>query len=61
VEYNRDTDRGLTLRHTQRRGRELTEAAGEVVTHLRRLWGFTVRLETWENDAQVDSVAAIAA
>jgi stage V sporulation protein R len=61
VEFNRDSDRSLTLRHTQRRGRELTEAASEVVTHLRRLWGFTVRLETWENDSQLDSVAAIAA
>ncbi|MCC6193475.1 MAG: SpoVR family protein, partial [Burkholderiales bacterium] len=61
VEYDRDGDRALTLRHTQRRGRELTDAASEVVTHLRRLWGFTVRLETWENDTQVESAAAIAA
>jgi stage V sporulation protein R len=61
VEYNRDSDRSLILRHTQRRGRELADAASEVVTHLRRLWGFTVRLETWENDEQLDSVAAIAA
>ena len=50
VRYDRDGDRSLTLRHTRRRGRPLTEAAAEVVLHLRRLWGFPVRLETWEDD-----------
>jgi len=28
---------------------------------MRRLWGFTVRLETWENDAHVDDVEECAA
>src|SRR4249920_2384587 len=50
VRYDRDGDRSLTLRHLRRRGRPLTEAASEVVLHLRRLWGFSVRLETWEDD-----------
>jgi stage V sporulation protein R len=45
VSYDKDGDRSLTLRHTQRRGRRLNDAAAEVVLHLRRLWGFPVRLE----------------
>jgi stage V sporulation protein R len=61
VHFERDGDRSLALRHTQRRGRELNDAAAEVVVHLRRLWGFPVRLETWEDDARVESVDAIAA
>ena len=56
VRFDRDGDRSLTLRHLRRRGRPLTEATADVVAHLRRLWGFAVRLETWENDALVGSV-----
>jgi len=56
VRYDRDGDRTLTLRHLRRAGRPLTEAAAKVVEHLRRLWGFTVRLETWENDCCVGEV-----
>ena len=56
VRFERDGDRSLTLRHLRRRGRPLTEAAAKVVEHLRRLWGFAVRLETWENDARVGDV-----
>jgi len=61
VRYDRDGDRSLTLRHVQRRGRPLNDAAAAVVTHLRRLWGFPVRLETWEDDAQLHNVAELAA
>jgi spore cortex formation protein SpoVR/YcgB (stage V sporulation) len=56
VRFDRDGDRSLTLRHQRRRGRPLTEAATEVVKHLRRLWGFAVRLETWENDIRFGDV-----
>jgi stage V sporulation protein R len=56
VRFDRDGDRSLTLRHQRRRGRPLTEAAAEVVAHLRRLWGFSVRLETWENDVRFGDV-----
>ena len=59
--FDRDGDRSLTLRHTRRRGRPLTEAASEVVLHLRRLWGFPVRLETWEDDVRVGDVVECAA
>jgi len=56
VRYDRDGDRSLTLRHLRRRGRPLTDAAAQVVAHVRRLWGFGVRLETWENDERVGDV-----
>jgi stage V sporulation protein R len=61
VRFDRDGDRSLTLRHLRRRGRPLTDEAAEVLAHMRRLWGFTVRLETWENDAHVDEVEECAA
>ncbi|MGB7181126.1 MAG: SpoVR family protein [Burkholderiaceae bacterium] len=44
--FNRDGDRGLTLTHTQHRGRPLARQADEVLKHLQRLWGFKVRLDT---------------
>ena len=34
----------------------LADAAGEVVKHLRRLWGFAVRLETWDGTERVGSL-----
>jgi len=56
VRYDRDGDRSLTLRHVRHRGRPLTDAAQQVVAHLRRLWGLAVRLETWEDDSRVGDV-----
>ena len=56
IHYDRNGDRSLTLRHLRRRGRPLTEAAEEVIAHLRRLWGFAVRLETWENETRIGDV-----
>ena len=53
LRYDRDGDRSLTLTHTRRRGRPLSAAAAQVVAHLHRLWGFPVRLETWEKDTMV--------
>jgi spore cortex formation protein SpoVR/YcgB (stage V sporulation) len=48
---NRRGDRSLTLRHTQYHRRPLAESADEIVKHIARLWGFTVRLESaLEND-----------
>lgn len=48
---NRRGDRSLTLRHTQHHRRPLAESADEIVKHIARLWGFTVRLESaLEND-----------
>jgi spore cortex formation protein SpoVR/YcgB (stage V sporulation) len=48
---NRRGDRSLTLRHTQYHRRPLAESSDEIVKHITRLWGFTVRLESaLEND-----------
>ena len=51
---NREGDRSLTLRHLQHRRRPLeADTAEEVLKHLARLWGFTVRIETVEPDGRV--------
>jgi stage V sporulation protein R len=51
---NREGDRSLTLRHLQHRRQPLEqETADEVLKHLGRLWGFTVRVETVEPDGRV--------
>ena len=50
VRYERDGDRSLTLHHTQYRGRPLNEDTTRVLSHLQRLWGFTVRMETVDAD-----------
>jgi len=50
---NRRGDRSLTLRHTQYHRRPLGDSAEEVVKHIARLWGFTVRLEAVGDDDKV--------
>ncbi|MGH8729315.1 MAG: SpoVR family protein, partial [Burkholderiales bacterium] len=49
---NKSGDRSLTLRHTQHERRPLSDSAQEIMKHLARLWGFTVRLETVSDDAK---------
>jgi spore cortex formation protein SpoVR/YcgB (stage V sporulation) len=51
---DRHGDRSLTLRHTMHRRRPLGESADEVMKHVARLWGFTVRLETVYEDGEVE-------
>jgi len=51
--YARDGDRSLTLRYRQLSGRPLSGAASEVLKHVRRLWGFPVRLESVAGDDRV--------
>jgi stage V sporulation protein R len=54
LRYERRGDRSLTLRHRRHRGRPLDDDAEQVLRHLHRLWGFTVRLVTMdENDREV--------
>lgn len=54
---NRRGDRSLTLRHTQYSRRPLAESAEQVVRHIARLWGFTVRLEAvMEEEDKVELV-----
>ena len=50
--YNVDIrgDRSLTLCHTQHNRKPLNDAADEVLKHLARLWGFTVRIDTINGD-----------
>ena len=47
-------DRSLTLRHTAFRRRPLGDGTDEVMRHLARLWGFTVRLESVGEDGKVE-------
>jgi spore cortex formation protein SpoVR/YcgB (stage V sporulation) len=45
-------DRSLTLRHQQHQRRPLGESTDEVMKHIARLWGFTVRLEAVDESGQ---------
>ena len=50
-------DRSLTLRHTRYNRRPLhQDSAQEVLKHLHRLWGFTVRLEAVDENGKVELV-----
>jgi stage V sporulation protein R len=54
--YAHDGDRSLTLQYKQHRDRPLSEAAAEVLKHVRFLWGFPVRLEfLGENDKVLET------
>jgi len=54
--YFRESDRSLVLRNHVYRGRPLDDRqAEEVMRHLGRLWGFTVRLESVDGDGRVES------
>ena len=46
-------DRSLTLRHFRTNRRPLHTSHQEVIKHLAQLWGFTVRLETMNEDGTV--------
>lgn len=47
-------NRSLTLRHTRYNRKPLSESTREVLKHLHRLWGFTVRLETVHENGHVE-------
>lgn len=48
-------DRALTLRHQPHNNIPLADTREEVLKHLHRLWGFTVRIETLGSDNEVVS------
>ncbi len=48
-------DRSLTLRHTRRNRRPLDDSADEVLRHVTRLWGFTVRIEEVDEQGRVEN------
>jgi len=55
--YNvdRDGDRSLTLRYYRQDRKPLHKSMHEVLKHVSRLWGFTVRLETINEKDQIES------
>ena len=61
--YNVDTrgDRTLTLRHVPHKDIPLAKNREEVLKHLRRLWGFGVKLETLDAEGKVKSTDECAA
>ena len=56
--YNVDLrgDRSLTLRHYKYNRRPLDESFDEVLLHIRRLWGFDVRLESVDEIGRVQLI-----
>ena len=50
-------DRSLTLRHFVHQRRPLDESSAAVLEHVAYLWGFTVRLESQDQDGKVSLVA----
>jgi len=59
VKYDRDGDRSLTLQYQQFRNRPLSKDASAVLACLHALWGFTVRLETLDENGNVVAVDEI--
>ncbi|MDX1811422.1 MAG: SpoVR family protein [Gammaproteobacteria bacterium] len=57
--YNVDVrgDRSLTMRHYQYNRKPLANTLDEVLKHVARLWGFTVRLETVDEKGTVKKTA----
>jgi len=57
--YNIDVcgDRSLTLRHYQYNRKPLASSLDEVLKHMAKLWGFTVRLETVDEKGNVEPTA----
>ncbi|TDO98759.1 SpoVR family protein [Marinomonas balearica] len=54
---NIDGDRSVVLRHVMDNDRPLNKDTVEVMRHFRRLWGFDVRLESWNAEGQVQTYA----
>jgi spore cortex formation protein SpoVR/YcgB (stage V sporulation) len=52
--YNVDVygDRSLTLRHYMHNRRPLGESTAEMLRHIARLWGYTVRIESVDQDGE---------
>jgi spore cortex formation protein SpoVR/YcgB (stage V sporulation) len=57
--YNVDVrgDRSLTLRHYRYNRRPLAGSVEEMLKHIRRLWGFDVRLESVDESGRVELLA----
>ncbi|NEX22845.1 SpoVR family protein [Thiorhodococcus mannitoliphagus] len=53
---DRRGDRSMTLRHFVHNRRPLGDTYEEMLRHIRRLWGFTVRLETLDDQGRVELI-----
>jgi spore cortex formation protein SpoVR/YcgB (stage V sporulation) len=53
---DRRGDRSLTLRHYRHKRRPLGDTTEEMLRHLRRLWGFAVRLESVSENGRVQLI-----
>ncbi len=51
---NRRGDRSLTLRHYEHNRRPLGDSTFDVMRHVSRLWGFTVRMETEHSNGNIE-------
>jgi spore cortex formation protein SpoVR/YcgB (stage V sporulation) len=51
-------NRSLTLRHYMHNEQPLGASTSEVLKHLRRLWGFEVRLETVKKNDEIIAVTS---
>ena len=60
INYERNGDRSLTLRHQLHRGRPLNDDRHEVMKQLFRLWGFKVRMETVDDEGSIQHWEEIA-
>ena len=49
-------DRSLTLRYTPHNRRPLNDDTDEVIKHLSRLWGFTVRIEAPDDEGKIQQI-----
>ena len=56
---DRQGDRSLTLRHFSHHRRPLGDSINEMLRHIRRLWGFAVRLETVHEDGRAQLVGEV--
>jgi spore cortex formation protein SpoVR/YcgB (stage V sporulation) len=52
-------DRSLTLRHFRYNRRPLGDSMDEMLRHVRRLWGFTVRMEAVDEEGRVQLVGEV--
>ncbi|NCA71846.1 MAG: hypothetical protein EOM91_17550 [Sphingobacteriia bacterium] len=55
-QVDRRGDRSMTLRHFQHQRRPLGDSVDEMLRHIRRLWGFNVRLETLDDQGRVQLI-----
>ncbi|QIK38236.1 SpoVR family protein [Caldichromatium japonicum] len=56
---DRRGDRSLTLRHYAHNRRPLGDSVPEMLRHIRRLWGFTVRLETVHENGRIELIGEV--